>query len=186
MEIAYSGVPPFNVAERMDNLMDYFELIAKRHSVRAYRDTPVEKEKLDAVLEAARLAPTAANRQPVRIFVAKTNGNPALSKIYRPAWFTSAPYVVCVATSRAKAWTRSDGHSYADVDAAIVMDHLILAATARGLGTCWVGAFDPQAAREVLNIPEEYEPLVCTPLGYPADGAFQKLRRPLDEMVEWR
>lgn len=167
--------------------MDYFELIQQRHSVRAYRAQPVEQEKLDAVLEAARLAPTAANRQPVRIYVVKTEENSeGLKKVYRPVWFTQAPYVLCVCTNRQKAWTRGDGRNYADVDAAIVTDHLVLAATALGLGTCWVGAFDSAAARELLQIPDEYEPLVLTPLGYPADGPFQKLRRPLDEMVEYR
>jgi nitroreductase len=82
-----------------------------------------------------------------------------------------------------KCWTRRDGKNYADVDVSIAMDHLILAATDQGLGTCWVGAFDPAAAREVLGLPEGVEPVAFTPLGYPADSARPKLRRKLEELV---
>ncbi len=82
------------------------------------------------------------------------------------------------------AWRRaSDGQSYALVDAAIAMDHLILAAAEQGLGTCWIGAFDPEAAREVLGLPEGILPVAFTPLGYPADKARPKLRRAAEEMV---
>jgi nitroreductase len=79
---------------------------------------------------------------------------------------------------------RSDGKNYGDVDAAIVMDHLTLAAADLGLGTCWVGAFDPVAAREVLGIPEQVDPIAFTPLGYPADQPRAKKRKDLDDLVK--
>ena len=166
--------------------MDLFEVISRRYSVRAYRSDPVEEEKLRRILEAARLAPTAANRQAFQILVIPTAGREKeLGRIYGAAWFVQAPLVLGVCTLPGQAWTRKDGKNYADVDAAIVMDHIVLAATALGLGTCWVAAFDPQAAREILRLPDGVEPVAFTPLGYPADQAKPKNRKPLAEIVRY-
>jgi nitroreductase len=166
--------------------MDFGELIAKRYSVRAYKADPVPEELLERVLGAARLAPTAANRQPFRVFVVRTAGREEeLTRVYRRHWFTQAPLILCVCTVPAQAWVRRfDGKCYADVDAAIAMDHMILAAAEVGLGTCWIAAFDPAAAREVLNLPEGVEPVLFTPLGFPADVPKPKERRPLAELVQ--
>ncbi|HYN48866.1 MAG TPA: nitroreductase family protein [Candidatus Nanopelagicales bacterium] len=166
--------------------MSFAELIRARYAVRAYRPDPVPDTLLAQVLEAGRLAPTAANRQPIGIIVVHTAGREAeLGRIYGREWFVRAPLVLCVCTVPREAWTRtaSDGRSYADVDAAIVMDHLVLAATELGLGTCWIVAFDPAAARDVLALPDGVEPLVFTPLGFPADQPTAKERRPLAELV---
>lgn len=166
--------------------MDFFKVISRRYSVRAYRSDPVEEEKLLRILEAARLAPTAANRQAFQILVIPTAGREKeLGRIYGAAWFVQAPLVLGVCTLPKQAWTRKDGKNYADVDAAIVMDHIVLAATALGLGTCWVAAFDPVAAREVLGLPPEVEPVVFTPLGYPADSPKPKKRKELSELVRY-
>ncbi len=166
--------------------MTFFELIKKRYSVRSYKPDPVEKEKLDLVLEAARLAPTAANRQPITFIVVRTGGRKAqLSRIYNRAFFTEAPLVVCVCFNPGQAWTRRDGKCYGEVDATIAMDHLILAATELGLGTCWIAAFDPEAAREVLGLPDDVEPVAFTPLGYPSDAGVLKKRKPLPELVRY-
>lgn len=166
--------------------MEFDKLIRERYSVRAYLDKPVEKEKLNRVLEAAVLAPTAANRQAFRILVVSTAARrDELKGIYPKDWFTQAPYIICVCSLSRECWTRKDGKNLGDVDAAIVMDHLILAAANEGLGTCWVAAFDPKAAREVLKLPGDVEPVVFTPLGYPADKAGPKKRKPLDELVKY-
>jgi len=150
--------------------MEFNELIRSRYSVRAYKPDPVEAEKLEEVLEAARLAPTAANRQPFQIIVIHTKGREKeLQQIYRREWFTQAPLLICACGVPRQAWTREDKRRYLDVDVAIVMDHLILAAANLGLGTCWVAAFNANAARKLLNLPAEVEPLIFTPLGYPAD-----------------
>ena len=164
--------------------MEFDRLIRERYSVRAYLDKPVEKEKLNRVLEAAILAPTAANRQAFRILVVSTAARrDELKRIYPKDWFTQAPYSICVCSLSRECWTRKDGKNLGDVDAAIVMDHLVLAATELGLGTCWVAAFDPDAAREVLALPDGVEPLLFTPLGYPADKPTAKRRRPLAALV---
>lgn len=164
--------------------MDFQELTRARYSVRAYKPDPVEDEKLAAVLEAARLAPTAANRQAFRLYVIGTRGREQkLARIYERPWFVQAPLVIGIAGVPGKNWVRRDGRNYVDVDCAIVMDHLILQAADLGLGTCWIAAFDPAAAREVLQLPREWEPIAFTPLGYPADSPRPKARLPLDELV---
>ncbi len=168
--------------------MSFQELIRKRYSVRAYKPDPVPDDLLAQVLEAGRLAPTAANRQPFRIIVIHTPGREdELRRIYPREWFPQAPIILCVCTVRAEAWRRAmyDGKSHADVDATIVMDHMVLAAADLGLGTCWIAAFDPAAAREVLGLPPEIDPALFTPLGYPDDAPRPRERRPLSELVRY-
>jgi len=165
--------------------MQFIELATKRYSVRSYKADPVENDKLQLVLQAARLAPTAANRQAFRLIVILTkNRESGLLRIYNRPWFVQAPVAICICAIPNEAWVRLDGTNYSDVDAAIVMDHLVLAATDLGLGTCWIGAFDPIAAREVLGIPEQVNPIAFTPLGYPADQPPAKKRKNLDDLVK--
>jgi nitroreductase len=165
--------------------MEFQELIRQRYSVRAYKSEPVDRAKLDRVLEAAILAPTAANRQPFRLLVIKTAGRvQELRRVYRAEWFTQAPLVICACGLPEEGWTRSDGKGYTDVDVAIVMDHLILAAANERLGTCWIGAFDAEAASEVLGLPEGVEPIALTPLGYADDSPRPKRRRLMEELVK--
>jgi nitroreductase len=167
--------------------MEYSELIAARYSVRAYQPDPVEDEKLQAVLEAARLAPTAANRQPFQLVVMHTHGRKEeIGRIYRKDWFVQAPIVIGVCAISSLAWVReSDRFNARLIDAAIVADHLILAVTNLGLGTCWIAAFNVVAARSVMGLPEEAEPVIFTPLGYPADQPGPKVRKPLHELVRY-
>jgi nitroreductase len=166
--------------------MEFSELIEKRYSVRAYKPDPVEDDKLQQVLQAARLAPTAANRQPFQFIVIHTAGREAeLKRIYNRDWFVQAPLVICACGVPAQGWVRKDGKNYSDLDVAIAMDHLILAAANLGLGTCWIAAFDPTAAREVLHLPDGVEPIAFTPLGYPADRPKPKKRRALSELVRY-
>ncbi len=166
--------------------MKFSELIQNRYSVRAYKPDDIENEKLNAVLEAARLAPTAANYQPFQIIIIHTKGRESeLNRIYPQKWFVQPPIVICVCAVRDNAWTRRDGKNFMDIDATIVMDHIILAAASIGLGTCWIGAFDAAAAKEVLNLPEGIEPVLFTPLGYPADEPGTKKRKNLSELVRY-
>jgi nitroreductase len=166
--------------------MDFSNLSRQRYSVRAYKSDPVDDSKLQQVLEAARLAPTAANRQPFQLIVIHTAGRQAeIKRLYHREWFSQAPLVIGICALPGPAWVRRDGKNYADVDATIAMDHLILAATDIGLGTCWVAAFDPTAAREILRLPNDVEPVAFTPLGYPADQPKPKERKPLAELVRY-
>jgi nitroreductase len=166
--------------------MDFFDLCQRRYSVRAYKPNPIEEDKLHKVLDAARLAPTAANRQPFQLIVIHTAGRQAeLKRLYHREWFSQAPIVIGICALPAAAWVRKDGKNYADVDATIAMDYLILAAADLGLGTCWVAAFDPAAARDILQLPDGVEPVAFTPLGYPADQPRAKDRKPLAELVRY-
>jgi len=167
--------------------MNFPDLVKSRYSVRAYKPQPVEDELLQKVLEAARLAPTAANRQPFQIIVIRTAGREAeLQRIYGQDWFTQAPLIICACGIPSQNWVRrQDGKNYNDVDVAIAMDHLILAAADLGLGTCWIAAFDPAAAREILGLPDDVEPVAFTPLGYPADQPRSKKRKPLADLVRY-
>jgi nitroreductase len=168
----------------MEDLMDFFECIASRRSIRAYGSQPVEEEKLDKILRAALTAPTACNNQPFRIVVLQAAGREAeLKRIYGKDWFVAAPVALLVCSIPGAAWSRKDGKSYADVDAAIVMDHIVLAATALGLGTCWVGAFDPKAARDILALEAGWEPVAFTPLGYAKESPEARPRKGRAELV---
>ncbi|MBI2859074.1 MAG: nitroreductase family protein, partial [Chloroflexi bacterium] len=164
----------------------FAQLVAQRYSVRSYKPDEVEQEKLDAVLEAARLAPTAASRQPFALVVVHTRDRGSeLSEVCKKDWMLQAPLIICACSMPAQAWVRRDGKNYSDVDIAIVMDHLVLAATEQGLGTCWIAAFDAAAAKRVLRLPDGVEPVVLTPLGYANDTAKPKNRKPLDQLVHY-
>ncbi len=164
--------------------MNFQELVRDRYSVRSFHDHPVEEKKLRKVLETARLAPSACNFQPWVFIVVKKNRK-KLKPGYDKDWFLSAPVVIVVCCDRQKAWIRSDGKKYGDVDVAIAMDHLSLQAAELGLGTCWVGAFNEEKVREALNLPFHLEPVIMTPLGYPNQQPREKSRRSFEEVVKW-
>jgi nitroreductase len=164
--------------------MDFYEVIQGRRSVRKYKTDPVDDGKLQRILNAARLAPSAANRQPISFIVVRDDKiKRKLKDAYSQEWFYTAPVIICACTLSDKAWKRNDGKAYVDVDVAIAMDHLILAATAEGLGTCWIAAFKPNIVKEVLSIPDDLEPLILTPLGYPETIPEPTYRKPLNEIV---
>lgn len=165
--------------------MSFFELIENRYSVRGYLSKEVEAEKLQKVLEAAAIAPTAANKQAFKVIVIPTEKyKEQLQRLYGRPWFLEAPYILGVYTIPSENWVRKDGVNYHHVDAAIVMDHIVLAAEAQGLGTCWIAAFEPEVAKELfpdLNL----EAVVFTPLGYgnPEAPRREKSRKSLSDLV---
>jgi nitroreductase len=157
--------------------MEFYEVLRTRRSIRKYKPAPVEPEKIDRMLEAVRLAPSAKNIQPWHFIVVKDEmTRRSLGEAYPREWFWEAPVIICVCGEPAKAWVRRDGKNYLDVDAAIAFEHLILAAAAEGLATCWIGAFDAAAVKRVLGLPEGIEPIAMTPLGY-ADTEPRPLER---------
>ncbi len=165
--------------------MDFQELIRVRRSVRGYRPDPVDEDVLVRVLGAARLAPTACNLQPLQlIVVTDPTTRVAMKEVYGRDWFSTAPVIVVGCVEPARAWKRADGWNAAEVDLAIAMDHLVLAATEEGLGTCWVCAFDEAKAKALLGIPPDVRVIAMTPLGFP-DGTAPRpfARKPLAELV---
>lgn len=164
--------------------MSFLDLARRRCSVRAYRPDPVPEALLEQVLEAGRWAPSACNLQPWHFIVVRDPAQrAALARAYPKEWFAQAPVHIVVCVEPGRAWRRRhDGKSYVDVDGAIAMDHITLCAADLGLGTCWIGAFDPATVREVLGLPEGVEPLAMTPLGYPAEAGRPKQRKNLSEI----
>lgn len=164
--------------------MNFIDLAKKRFSVRAYESKPVPEQDLEMILEAGRLAPSADNRQPLHIIVIQgEDRRRALGVAYPRDWFWKTPVILVVCVDVARGWLRTDGKNYGDVDGAIALDHMTLCAADLGLGTCWIGAFDPAKVRSILNLPEGIEPLAMTPLGYPAEGVRAKSRKALNELV---
>ncbi|MHB9133788.1 MAG: nitroreductase family protein [Armatimonadota bacterium] len=171
-----------------ETTMYFYDLVNARFSIRGYREQPVPRDKIIRILEAARLAPSAANRQPWHFFVVQDAGTrKAMFPNERQVWIANAPVVLLACSVPEQAWVRSyDEKNHADIDIGITMEHIVLAATEEGLATCWICAFDPQVVRTVLNLPEGMEPVAATPLGYAAADPLPRNRKPLEELVTWR
>lgn len=169
--------------------MDFLTLVQNRYSVRKFTAEPVPDEVLDYILEAGRAAPTAVNKQPQRILVLRTRE--ALDKLplcTRSAFGCTLAIIVCCDT--AVSWKRRyDGQDSGWVDASIVIDHMMLAAAARGVGSTWVMSFDPAALREQYRIPDGLTPVSMLVMGYPAPDCmpadFHAQRKPLSDTVTY-
>lgn len=163
--------------------MDVYETMQSRFSVRAYQDKPVDEDKLLRILEAGRTAPTARNRQEFKIIVVRDAGlRGQLAEAADQPFIGEAPIVMAVIGLTPGA-TMHCGIPTDPVDGAIVIDHMILAATAEGLGTCWIGHFDQDRCRSILGVPESAKIIELLPMGYAAGGKGGKSRKALDELV---
>lgn len=166
--------------------MSFNQLINRRFSVRKYKNDPVEEEKLLQILEAARLAPSAANYQPWHfIVVSKPENLSRLHLCYHREWFQQAPVVIVACADHSRSWKRGyDGRNSADIDVAIAVDHITLQAAELGLGTCWICNFDAPKCSETLNLPEHVEPIAMIPVGYPEkENIPPKKRKTLEEII---
>ena len=169
--------------------MEFKEVIRNRFSCRKYSAKAIEREKLDAILEAGRLAPTAKNLQEQHIYVVQSEE--ALAKIDKvtPCRY-GAPTVLIVAFDKNNVFTYPGGKRDSGVeDASIVATHMILAAADEGLGSCWINFFEPEIMAAELGLPENEEVLMMLDLGYAADGVKPTpghgARKPLNETVSW-
>lgn len=167
--------------------MNVLRAIKTRRSVRNYLDRPVEEKKLNAVLEAGRLAPSAGNRQEWRFVVVR---DPAikmkLSEAANGQKFVGEASVVIVACAETDDHIMSCGQPSYPIDVAIALDHISLVATELGLGTCWIGAFNERKVKKILRIPEEVRVVELMPLGYPATQTVkEKFRLPFDKIVKY-
>ena len=145
--------------------MNLLNIAKERFSVRSYLNKEIPQDVLDEILEAAHVAPTAANLQPVRIFVLKSDE--AKAKLAKGANIYGAPVAVLVCADKSKAWTRPfDGHQSTDIDATILTDHMMLCATEKGLGSVWICYFKPDVISKEFNLPENLVPVNILALGY--------------------
>lgn len=169
--------------------MEYYELIRARESIRSYDpEKPVEREVLNRILEAGRLAPSACNLQPWKfIVISSPDMLDKIRGIYSRGWFQDAPHILIIVGQKDMAWVRSyDNYNSIETDVAIAMTHIILAAENEGVGTCWIEAYDPAKLRQVLGLAENQVVFGITPLGYPVQDfkkKSEKSRKPLEEVV---
>jgi len=150
--------------------MDFLELAKLRYSSRKYKDKEIEEEKLNYVLEAGRIAPSANNAQPWIFIVIKGKNRAKLSSCYHREWFNAAPVYIVICGNHQQSWKRAtDGKDHCDIDAAIATDHMTLAASQKELATCWVCNFNKQKVIELLKLPNHIEPIAILSLAYPND-----------------
>ncbi|MBQ7220655.1 MAG: nitroreductase family protein [Synergistaceae bacterium] len=171
--------------------MKYSELVKARYSCRKFSDKPVSDEVLRKIIEAGRLAPTAKNVQPVKLWVLKSDEALAKIKSCTPfKWMENAQAVIAVGGTTEGAFVRpSDGRNFEDVDASIIATHIMLAVHDAGLASTWVGMFDAVKAKELFPEMADYDLVALFPVGYPADDAVPSerhtLRKSFDEMVKF-
>lgn len=167
--------------------MDFLTLAKTRFSVRKYKTKKVEEEKLLKIIEAGRLAPSAANFQPWHFII--VNHPRTLEKIhasYKREWIKSAPVILVACADHRQSWKRSsDGKDSADIDLAIAIDHMTLMAADLRLGSCWICNFDVNRCIESLDLPDQIEPLALLPIGYPDEQAGKKKRKPANEIIHF-
>lgn len=169
--------------------MELLEITKKRFSVRNYTDQKVEPEKLSKILEAAHVAPTAANLQPVHLIVAQSDE--ALAKVGEAADVYGAPLAIIVCADHNKAWVRPfDKKQTGDIDASILTDHMMLQATELGLGSVWICYFRPDVLSRAFHLPANLEPVNILAIGYSAEGEgdasrFDTQRIPMDKLVSY-
>ncbi|MFX0080607.1 MAG: nitroreductase family protein [Candidatus Hodarchaeota archaeon] len=168
--------------------MEFYEVVRKRRSYRVFKPDMPEKEKVDRILESARLAPTWANSQCVSYIVVQEpeNVKAVWQAVGQRQKFTEAPMFIVGIVSEKTSGTNLNGEKYYGVDFGICFEHLILAATAEGLATCWIGWFNERKVKEVLNIPDKYKVMGLTPLGYPVKSKGEITdRKPLEKIVHY-
>lgn len=164
--------------------MRLIDIIRERRSVRAYKDQPVPEDALARILEAARLAPSARNRQQWKFVVVRDpEKRRKLAEAAGSQEFVAEAPVLIVAVALDPERVMTCGLPTYTVDLSIALTHIILAAWDEGLGTCWTGSFRPEGVKRVLGIPDKYKVVTVMPLGYAADSPQPKERKPLEEIV---
>ncbi len=166
--------------------MHVFDAISARYSVRRYEDRVVEPEKLERIMEAARLAPSASNRQEWRFVVARDHDRrQQLMEAASNQEFVGEAPVVIVACAKTDGHVMRCGQLCYTIDVAIALEHIALQAVEEGLGTCWIGSFDEVAVKELLGIPatDDVRVVELMTLGYPADGPNEKSRLQMSDIV---
>ena len=164
------------------------EIIKARTSIRSYKPQKVEEEKLNYILDAFRLAPSAKNLQPWKLVVVrneKTIKDLAIA-CNNQTFLEDAPVLIVACANEQEAYGRMGGYmSSYPIDIALALEHLVLAAAEQGLGTCWIGSFKEQLVKDILGIPEELRVVALTPVGYAERDASRRGRKPLSEIVSY-
>jgi nitroreductase len=166
-----------------------YDLIESRYSCRDFSTDPISREILLAILDAARLAPSGVNSQPWHFYVVSNEETRHQLVSTSRECFKQAPVVIVACGDHDKAWKRNrfDGKTVVDIDVAIAVEHICLAATSLGVGSCWVCSFDPEMVKKVMKLDDNIEPIALIPLGYPTEGQSvpEKKRKAIDEIITW-
>ena len=166
--------------------MEFYDVIETRRSIRGYLDKPVPADAIERISRAVQLAPTACHRQPFRRFLYRDPAARAAicAKVPFP-WLKEAPVVAVLAGDASSAWERPDGGSIVDVDASIVMEHFVLAATAEGLGTCWICCYQRADVDAAAGISAPWRSVAISPLGFGRENACRPRNvKPVNELVK--
>lgn len=159
------------------------KIIEQRYSCRSYTSENVSEDALEYIKKAVQLAPSAVNKQPWKFRIVKSEeAKEKVRKCYDREWFATAPMYIIASVLHDVEWVRADGKPHGNIDIAIAVEHLCLAATAQGLGTCWVCNFDANLCHELFDMDETEEAAVLIPLGHPAIEATQKKRKEMNEV----
>ena len=165
--------------------MEFYEVLKTRRSIRSYKPDTVPETALKNIAEAVNLAPTACNRQPFKLLLVR---DPEMRKTICAnthfEFLKEAPVIAVMMTNESASWTRYEGNPAADIDASIAMEHLVLAAAAEGLGTCWICAFSRPEMNAALKISAPWSAFARSPIGYAAAGPRPFTRKNLAEVVE--
>ena len=166
--------------------MDVFTAISQRCSVRAYKPTDVEEDKLKKVLEAARLSPSASNRQDWKFIVVKNKETrkKLVKAAFGQSFIAEAPIIIVACGLEPNAMLAC-GQPMHTVDVSIAFAYMILQAYELGLGTCWIGAFNEDETKKIIRVPENVRVVAMTPLGYPNQSPSQKSRKNLDQIISY-
>jgi len=164
--------------------MNFLELASDRYSVRSFSPVNVEEEKIDLILKAAQIAPTAVNYQPQRLYVVKSEA--AMQKLSAMRNMFGAPLSIIICYDNTASWKNSKdgGHDSGEVDASIVTTHMMLQAWELGIGSCWIGSFSPAEISSMFNIPDNEIPVAILALGYPSDDCTPSERHPVRKDID--
>jgi nitroreductase len=164
--------------------MDVFEAINERKSIRRYKETKIEDEKLEKILESARIAPSAANRQKWKFLVVKNQEtrNKLIEAANGQKFVGQAPITIVACSTESERVMPCGQYAYT-VDLSIAVSFMILEATELGLGTCWLGAYDEDKVKDILSIPKDIRVPAIFTLGYADETPAQRARRDLDQIV---
>jgi len=165
--------------------MEFYQVLRERRSIRAYQPDQIAPEILERIAEAVNLAPSACNKQPwsFRVVLNQEMRN-KIGEVYTAEWLLQAPAIVVALGNRDEAWQRLEGKSIIDVDVAIAMEHLVLAAQAEGLATCWICAYDVARMNQALGILSPWEVVAISPLGKAAEEKAMPPRKTVEDIFK--
>ncbi len=166
--------------------MDFYEVLEKRSSVRKYTDQTISDKVLNKIGKAVQLAPSACNKQPWKFLIIFDQATKdKICKCYSRGWLAQSPAIVVALGNNEEAWKREGTTPITDIDVAIAMEHLVLAASAEGLGTCWICAYEKAELNKALEINQPWDVIAISPLGYPAEGAIKHIpKKNIEDIFE--